>query len=354
MNQEDTHFMKRALALARLGMGLVSPNPMVGALLVKQGRILGVGYHRYDKLRHAESYAAEMAGNDSQGSTLYCSLEPCCHHGRTPPCTDALIAAGITRAVIAIKDPNPLVDGRGIEQLTAAGIEVEVGLCEEEAARLNECYFKFITGGGPFVHGVIEYPPESPEADAVWTPSPEFLDAASEYDSLVLGSREDLNRVLIESRLNRERHRAFVIVGGEEDAVEYRDLLQDERAGGVSFIALATRRGLRAVDAPGDSASRLGEGSSEPDFDGTLEALARLGVIGVLVVPGVFDPAIPVNFESLDKLTLAVPGGRGQNATVDTSHLAFADLEFDLEQASVTESGAYTEFTGYPHLRGVA
>jgi pyrimidine deaminase RibD-like protein len=355
MNQEDTQFMKRAIALARLGMGLVSPNPMVGALLVKEGRVLGVGYHRYDKLRHAESYAAEMAGSESQGSTLYCSLEPCCHHGRTPPCTDALIAAGITRAVIAIKDPNPLVDGRGIEQLMAAGIEVEVGLCDEEAELLNECYFKFITGGGPFVHGVIEYPPESPEsAAAAWTPSPEFLAAASEYDSLVLGSRLDLNRLLIESRLNRERHRAFVIVGGPEDARDYRDLLE-EREGRISFVPLATRSNLRVVDDHSGSTNRSAEGPAEPDFDATLQALARMGVIGVLVVPGVFDPAIPMNFESLDKLTLAVPGGRGDtDAAVDTSHLAFADLEFDLEQATVTEAGAYTEFTGYPHLRGVA
>ena len=347
--------MKRALALARLGMGLVSPNPMVGALLVKDGRVLGVGYHRYDKLRHAESYATEMAGNDSQGSTLYCSLEPCCHHGRTPPCTDALIAAGIRRAVIAIKDPNPLVDGRGIEQLIAAGIEVEVGLCEEEAALLNECYFKFITGGGPFVHGVIEYRDESPGSAAAWTPSPEFLDSASEYDSLVLGSRVELNRQLIESRLKRERHRSFVIVGGADDTGEYTDLLQNERAGGVSFIALATRANLHAVEAHSGSGAGTAESSAEPDFDATLAALGRMGVIGVLVVPGVFDPAIPGNFQSLDKLTLAVPGGRGENdAAVDTSHLAFADLEFDLEHASVTEAGEYTEFTGYPHLRGVA
>jgi pyrimidine deaminase RibD-like protein len=352
MNHEDTQFMKRALSLARLGMGLVSPNPMVGALLVKEGRVLGVGYHRYDKLRHAESYAAEMAGSDSHGSTLYCSLEPCCHHGRTPPCTDALIAAGITRAVIAMRDPNPLVDGRGIEQLTSAGIEVEVGLCQEEAARLNECYLKFITGLGPFVHGVIEYPAESPGSADVWIPSAEFLEAASEYDSLILGSRRDLNRLLIESRLKRERHRPFVVVGRAEDAGDYSDLPGNEEDGRVSFITLPTRSGLRVVDAHSGSA---GEGSAEPDFDATLEALARMGVIGVLVVPGVFDPAIPGNFESLDKLTLAVPGGGGEDdATVTTSRLAFADLEFDLEDASVSEAGAYTEFTGYPHLRGVA
>ena len=355
MTHEDTQFMKRALALARLGTGLVSPNPMVGALLVKEGRVLGVGYHRYDKLKHAESYAAEMAGSDSRGSTLYCSLEPCCHHGRTPPCTDALIAAGIARAVLAIRDPNPLVDGRGIEQLIAAGIEVEVGVCEEEAARLNECYFKFITGGGPFVHGVIEYPIEPPAPAVEWTPSADFLDAAAEYDSLILGSRVDLNRLLIESRLKRERHRPFVLVGGAAEAENYSDLLGDESDERVSFVTLATRTGLRAVDAQGASAGRPAPAVAEPDFHATLDTLSRMGVIGTLVLSGIFDPAIPRNFESLDKLTLAIPEGPGANdATVTTSRLAFGDLEFDLDEASVSEAGAYTEFTGYPHLRGVA
>ena len=353
MTQEDTQFMKRALALARLGSGLVSPNPMVGALLVKDGRVLGVGYHRYDKLKHAESYAAEMAGEDARGSTLYCSLEPCCHHGRTPPCTDALIAAGIARAVIAIRDPNPLVDGRGIEQLTAAGIDVEIGLCEEEAARLNECYFKFITGRGPFVHGIIEYPPQPPASEG-WTPSPEFVDAVSEYDALVLGSSVDLNRLLIEAWLRREHHRPFVIAGAADEAGNYRDLSGDERGERVVFITLPTGAGLRAVDSRNASASNA-EGSAEPDFDATLEVLGRMGITGVLVVSGIFDPKIPGTFESFDKLTLAIPGGHGANdAVITTSRLTFADLEFDLEGASVLEAGAYTEFTGYPRLRGVA
>ena len=91
----DTAYMQRAIELARQGEGLVSPNPMVGAVLVKGDRIIGEGYHRYDRLKHAESFALETAGDDAAGASLYCSLEPCCHHGRTPPCTDSLIAAGI-------------------------------------------------------------------------------------------------------------------------------------------------------------------------------------------------------------------------------------------------------------------
>src|SRR6185369_12011684 len=133
MLDTDTLLMKRALELARRGAGLVSPNPMVGALLVNDGRVVGEGYHRYDLLKHAESYAIDAAGKLARGATLYCNLEPCCHHGRTPPCTDALIEAGIARAVIAAKDADPRVNGRGIEQLREAGVEVDVGLLEDRA-----------------------------------------------------------------------------------------------------------------------------------------------------------------------------------------------------------------------------
>ena len=160
MVESDNHFMKRALELARKGAGLVSPNPLVGAVLVKDGRIVGEGHHRYDLLKHGETYAIEMAGDEARGSTLYCNLEPCCHQGRTPPCTDSLINAGIARAVIATTDPFARINGRGIEQLRAANIDVAVGLYEDDALRLNETYFKFVTRNTPFLHGVIEYPPE--------------------------------------------------------------------------------------------------------------------------------------------------------------------------------------------------
>src|SRR5262245_26455589 len=105
MFDTDRVLMRRAIELARGGAGLVSPNPMVGAVLMNNGRVVGEGYHQFRLLKHAESYAIEQAGEMARGATLFCNLEPCCHHGRTPPCTDALIAAGIGRAVIAVKDP---------------------------------------------------------------------------------------------------------------------------------------------------------------------------------------------------------------------------------------------------------
>lgn len=141
MMNEDISYMQKAIALARKGEGVASPNPLVGAILVREGRIVGEGFHIFEKVKHAEGIALDMAGELAKGATLYCSLEPCCHYGRTPPCTDALIEAGIARAVIAIVDPDSRVSGLGIKQLKDAGIEVVVGVCEEEAYNLNREYF---------------------------------------------------------------------------------------------------------------------------------------------------------------------------------------------------------------------
>src|SRR5581483_8415380 len=135
---DDRDYMELALSLAAKGRGQVSPNPMVGAVVVRDRKIVGSGYHTLAGIKHAEVLAFEEAGEQTRDATLYVTLEPCSHQGRTPPCADAVIAAGIKRAVAAIEDPNPLVAGRGFEKLRAAGIEVEIGLCASEAAYLNE------------------------------------------------------------------------------------------------------------------------------------------------------------------------------------------------------------------------
>jgi diaminohydroxyphosphoribosylaminopyrimidine deaminase/5-amino-6-(5-phosphoribosylamino)uracil reductase len=143
--------MRRALDLAALGRGLAAPNPMVGAVLVRDGVVVGEGWHAGPGTHHAEVAALEAAGEAARGATLICTLEPCDHHGRTPPCTDALIRAGIARAVIAATDPNPVVDGRGIARLRHAGIAVETGTLEAEARRLNRGFERHVVTGLPFV-----------------------------------------------------------------------------------------------------------------------------------------------------------------------------------------------------------
>jgi len=141
--------MRRALALARRGLGRTSPNPAVGAVLVRGGRVIGEGWHRRAGEPHAEILA--LRGANARGATLYVTLEPCCTHGRTPPCTDAIIAAGVRRVVVAATDPNPKHRGRGLRLLRRAGIRVESGLFAEEATALNSAFNKWIVAGMPLV-----------------------------------------------------------------------------------------------------------------------------------------------------------------------------------------------------------
>jgi len=143
--------MEQAISLARLALGQVSPNPAVGAIVVKNGVVIGQGYTQPPGSWHAEVVALKQAGEEARGGAMYVTLEPCCHHGRTPPCTQAIIAAGIADVHLALLDPNPLVSGKGKEELEKEGITVHVGEHEEEAREINEAYAKFITTGMPFV-----------------------------------------------------------------------------------------------------------------------------------------------------------------------------------------------------------
>jgi len=150
----DAHairFIQHALALARKGVGLASPNPVVGCVIVREGQIVGEGFHQFEWRDHAEIVALKSAGDKARGATLYVTLEPCNHTGRTGPCTEAIIAAGGQRVVAAMDDPNLLNSGHGFERLRAAGIEVFSGVCEEEARRLNEPFACWIRTKKPFV-----------------------------------------------------------------------------------------------------------------------------------------------------------------------------------------------------------
>ncbi len=146
----DEAFLKRALRLARKGQGYVSPNPMVGAVVVREDRVVGEGFHQRFGGDHAEVEALRAAGEESRGATLYVNLEPCSHHGKTPPCVDRIVETGVARVVIGTRDPNPLVNGKGIEILRSKGIEVTVGVLENECRDLNRAYFKYVATGLPF------------------------------------------------------------------------------------------------------------------------------------------------------------------------------------------------------------
>lgn len=191
----DLDYMKMALELAEKGAGAVNPNPMVGAVVVKDGKIIGRGYHKFFGGPHAEVYALEEAGSDAAGATIYVTLEPCSHYGKTPPCAEKIIEMGIKRCIVASLDPNPLVAGRGIQMMKDAGIEVETGILAKEADELNRIFMKYITTNKPYL----------------------FLKCAITLDGKVAtktGNSKWITNVESRERVQRLRHRLMGIMVG--------------------------------------------------------------------------------------------------------------------------------------------
>ncbi len=193
----DSEMMRRAFHLANQGQALVSPGPLVGCVIATpEGQVVGEGFYIYEKLKHAETYALDQAGERAKGAIAYVSLEPHAHHGRTPPCTDALIKAGITRVVAPIEDPNPKVSGKGFAHLRAAGLAVSVGLQSREAERLNEKYLHFMRTGRPFVHlklaSSLDGKIATRTGDSRWITGPESRvqvhELRHEYDAILVGA----------------------------------------------------------------------------------------------------------------------------------------------------------------------
>lgn len=150
--KDDNYYMQKAIDLAKKAEGYTSPNPLVGAVVVKNNDIVGEGYHQYAGGPHAEVYALDEAGEKAKGATLYVNLEPCSHYGKTPPCSLKVIQSGVDRVVVGMKDPNPKVAGRGLDRLRKEGIDVEVGVLAEKAQELNEVFIKYITSEYPFIY----------------------------------------------------------------------------------------------------------------------------------------------------------------------------------------------------------
>ncbi len=192
---KDEYYMKLALKLAAKGRGYASPNPMVGAVLVKKNRIIGQGYHKCCGEKHAEVNSIESSTENVEGSTLYVTLEPCCHHGKTPPCTDLIIGRNIKRVVIGSTDSNPLVSCQGVKYMQEAGIEVKTGVLEDECRDLNEVFFHFMETGLPFV--TVKYAQTidgriaTSTGQSQWISSPDSLKFAhrlrAEHDAILVG-----------------------------------------------------------------------------------------------------------------------------------------------------------------------
>lgn len=197
--------MQLALSLARKGMGMTSPNPMVGAVLVRGNRIVGKGYHRKAGTPHAEVVALSEAKGEAKGATLYVNLEPCVHVGRTPPCVNSIIAAGVRRVVVAMLDPNPLVNGMGVNELKKAGIEVKVGLLEEQAKRLNEAFVVYMEKKRPFftMKGAVSLDGKiaTKTCDSKWISNEESRRYVNKLRSAVDGIMVGINTIILDNPL---------------------------------------------------------------------------------------------------------------------------------------------------------
>ena len=278
MDANAIGYMQRALSLARKGTALASPNPMVGCVLVREGQIVGEGFHQYEWRDHAEVVAIKSAGEKSQGATMYVTLEPCNHTGRTGPCTEAIIKAGIQRVVATIEDPNAAVAGRGFERLRKAGVEVFTGLMEEEARRLNEPFAKWIRSKIPFVtlksamtlDGQLALPLAGKRKSSTWITSEESRAEVHRMrhasDALLTGigtvladdplltdrsglpRRRRLLRVILDSKL-RLSPRARIVKTADDDLLVFTGVslkslkARDLQKAGVEVVTAKMRKG---------------------------------------------------------------------------------------------------------------
>src|SRR5262245_9332269 len=352
MSDLDRKFMARALELAALGEGLVSPNPLVGAVVVQDGRIVGEGFHQFTLVRHAESYAIEMAGHLARGATLYCNLEPCCHHGRTPPCTDTLIEAGIGRVVVATEDPDPRVNHRGLDQLASAGIDIAVGLMAAEALRLNEIYLKHRATGRAFVHLVSRLQPgdasmsdEGNRTSALpgeWYPSTELLRLAHRYDLLVVGDASPASLAIAKGYIAPPRHRAPVIAGYAPSIDHVNDSLGPDSRAGVSFMALddLPRHGQQLLAPNGRSRGNPGRAGLAA-LDGLIDALAGELVTSVLVLAG---PLREGDLGAVDKITMII----ASEGTATPEWLNLKGFGPCAGEANIVRAEGFVEVSRYP------
>jgi diaminohydroxyphosphoribosylaminopyrimidine deaminase / 5-amino-6-(5-phosphoribosylamino)uracil reductase len=302
--EADERWMSQALGLARKGVGLASPNPTVGCVIIRDGQRVGSGFHQYDRRDHAEIVALREAGERARGATAYVPLEPCSHFGRTGPCVDALIAAGLGRVVIATADANPAVNGQGIEKLRAAGIEVTVGVLQEPAQRINDAFAKYIRTGLPFVtlkaamslDGRIAPPaPARKPGEIYWITGPESLQQVHRLrhsvDAVLTGigtvladdplltdrsglpRRKPLLRVVLDTQL-RLPLEAKLVKSADLDVLIFCSDLPENRRLALSAAGLQVKE------------IESNPGSAQPQLRSILQALGKMQITSLMIEAG--------------------------------------------------------------------
>ena len=360
----DRRLMRRALELAARGVGRVSPSPLVGCVITDaEGRLAGEGFYLYDNIKHAETLALEQAGERARGGTAYVSLEPHAHHGRTPPCTEALIRAGVRRVVAPVEDPNPQVSGEGFARLRAAGLEVSTGLLAREAARLNEKYIHAIRAGRPFVHLKLACSLDGRIAtrtgDARWITGEESRarvhELRHEYDAILVGSgTATADDPLLTDRSGKERRRPLVrvVLGKRLRLAPASRLARTARETPLLvFTSIrATDGSAASLEEQGAEVVRLPEGGN--DLSEVLRELAKRSLQSVLIEGGAQIAGAFLDAGLVDKVSFFIApviiGGHGARPAIEGVGAERMADALRLEGVEITRRGPDVEVTGYP------
>ena len=349
--------MARALDLAKKGVGQVSPGPLVGCVVASAtGEIVGEGHYLFEAVKHAETIALELAGERARGGTAYVSLEPHAHHGRTAPCTDALLAAGIKRVVAPIEDSNPKVSGKGFAHLRASGVDVQTGLLGEEAAQLNEAYLRYMSTGLPFVHLKLAVSLDGKIAtrtgDSRWITGPEARargqELRHEYDAILIGAgTAAIDDPLLTDRSGLPRRRSLVRVVLDE-AVRLPPDSQLARTTAQAPVILFGSSDSQALRAQGVEIVNSNRG----DLHEVLSELGSRSVQSVLVEGGATIAGEFVDAGLVNKMTFLIApkiiGGTAAPSALGGQGIEMISEALELDRVSVVQRGKDIEVTGYP------
>jgi diaminohydroxyphosphoribosylaminopyrimidine deaminase/5-amino-6-(5-phosphoribosylamino)uracil reductase len=361
----DIQLTRRSLELAAKGVGLVSPNPLVGCVIVSDsGDVVGEGTYEYDKEIHAEAIALKQAGNAAKNGTAYVSLEPHDHHGRTPPCTEALINAGIQRIVCPIEDPNPLVSGKGFERLRSSGIEIVTGILSDEAAKLNERFIVWHRRKRPFVHlklatsldGRISINQSVSTALSGAEAKDRVQELRHQHDAILVGAttadvddpsltdrsgkprRKPLVRIVLDNRLRLPLNSKLVETAKEIPTLVFTNCIDPEKVAPLTdknVEVIQIERGARNIIAV------LGE-------------LYKREIQSVLVEGGSAVAGAFWDAKLVDKITFInapiIIGGSDAPSSIGGNGAGSIDKASRLHNISVTRLGDDVEITGYPNF----
>ena len=360
----DERMMLRALELAARGIGQVSPGPLVGCVIVSSdGEVLGEGYYLYEEVRHAETTALEQAGAKSKGATAYVTLEPHAHQGRTPPCTESLIRAGIARVVASIEDPNPLVSGKGFARLRASGVEVHTGLLEREGTRQNEAYIHSMKRARPFVHLKLACSLDGKIAtrtgDSRWITGEESRARVHElrhqYDAILIGAgTAAADDPLLTDRSGKPRRRQLMRVLLDESLTLSQSSQLATTAKEFSLLIFtsesANESQSSALEALG--AEVLRDASGGRNLERVLQELAGRSIQSVLVEGGANVAGAFLDAGLVDKVSFFIApiiiGGRDAPTAISGMGAEKIADAIKLRDVEIAERGRDVEITGYP------